>query len=348
MPHFLKNWRPERLLIIRFSAIGDVIMTTALIRQLKQSFPEAQIDFLVKSAYIELLQNNPHLNTVYGYESVRQQEQLIQRLKKNRYDGLIDLQSSLRSRFFVFRIRAKRQTKIRIGRLKRFCLVQLHWDLYRSIRSVPEKYLDTIKSWGGVDDGQGLELKYRPIADLTVDRLLSAFDVPDNKPLLLIAPGAGRKTKHWLPERFAELGRYFANQGFFIIQIGGSADADICEAVTRAAGESILQVCGQLRLEETAALMSRAKLLVTNDSGMMHMATAVKVPVVAIFGPTTRHFGFFPFRSVFQIVESDLNCRPCSFHGTDSCPKGHFKCMREIKTASVIQACEKLLELGRE
>ena len=125
---------------------------------------------------------------------------------------------------------------------------------------------------------------------------------------------------------------------------GGEADREVCKEVGDRMTKQPVNFAGQFSLQVTAALLDRAELLITNDTGVMHMATGLGIPLVALFGPTTRRLGFFPFRSSSKVVEKMLDCRPCSYHGTAGCPLGHFHCMVRIDPDEVIRSAEELLE----
>lgn len=336
--------QPKHILVIRFSAIGDVVLTTPVLRMLKKRFPEARIDFLVKSDFADLIETHPAVDRVWRFDPLEDAGRLIRALRKQNYDGLADLQSSLRSRWFAFRIPARRKVRFSPERWKRFLLVHLHRDRYGEQEAVPLRYLNAVRPWGVRDDGQGAELFVDPAAESSLSRKMEGID--PSRPILLMAPGAGRATKRWLPERFSEAGRHFSENGYQVLLIGGALDIDVCEDVRRGMGmpESSRDLSGALALNESLALIRRARMLVTNDTGVMHMAAAVGTPVTAIFGPTTRQLGFFPFRADSAVIEKSLKCRPCSYHGTADCAKGHFRCMREIASRDVIRAAESLLK----
>jgi heptosyltransferase-2 len=220
----------------------------------------------------------------------------------------------------------------------------LHQDCYCTEEAVPLRYLKAVKSWGVEDDGRGCELFVHPDSESSLKDKLK--DPDRSKPIMLLAPGAGRATKRWLPERFSEVGTHFSEQGYQVILMGGEQDRPISKEVGAAIPNLFADLCGKLSLQESLALVQKARILITNDTGVMHMASALQTPVVALFGPTTRPLGFFPFRATSQVIEKELNCRPCSYHGTDRCPKDHFRCMRDIESEEVINTAETLLKRG--
>ncbi len=336
----------KRILIIRLGAIGDVLLATPVIRALAARYPESQIDFLTKEAYIGLLKAHPGLTGVIGFSpasSFRGLWDTVRLIRGRRYDAVVDLQSSIRSRLFVFFSGSRITRTVRLGRFRRFLLVRLRMDRYRQPVPVPVKYLLTVRDLDAKDDGKGLDLAVDPAARESVRLRLEEYGIGPEKRIVALAPGAGRQTKRWPAERFAEAGRRFGERGFGVFVLGGPMDADVCSAVAQGIGRSAVSFCASASLAETTALLERCAILVTNDTGVMHMASALAIPTVAIFGPTTRHFGFFPFRSPAVVLERDLPCRPCSFHGTERCPKAHFNCMRTISSDDVVSAAERLL-----
>jgi heptosyltransferase-2 len=171
-------------------------------------------------------------------------------------------------------------------------------------------------------------------ATQTIDMRLREEGVAPQERLVGLHPGSVWATKRWLPERFAALARGLRAQGLRVVLVGGGSDRELCGRIARDGGA--LDWSGRTDLMELKALMGRMALFVTNDSGPMHMATGMGVPTLAIFGPTTRELGFFPYGAGHRVVEKDLACRPCSLHGTKTCPAGHFLCMRLITSEEVL------------
>jgi lipopolysaccharide heptosyltransferase II len=338
--------RAERILIIRLGAIGDVLLATPVIRALSARFPESRIDFLTKEAYIPLLTGNPGLNRVIGFSpenEMRGMAETVRRVRAGEYGLVADLQNNFRSRCFTRFSGARTRRIYHSGRLKRFALVHFRMDRYGEPVPVPLKYLAGLRGLGAEDDGKGLDLFPDDSARESVRALLKRAGVASGERIVVLAPGAGRPTKRWPAAHFAEAGRYFGGRGFRVAILGGPKDAEACASVLEGIGRPAISFCGSTTLLETAALLEGSALLVSNDTGIMHMASALKVPTVAVFGPTTRHFGFFPFRSPAEVLERNLPCRPCSFHGTDRCPETHFKCMRTISSGDAVSAAERLL-----
>lgn len=319
-------------------------MTTPLIRCLKKRFPNAKIDFVVKKQFIPLLESNPHIHTLIPFDSKEMVGlKIVSKLQKADYDCVIDLQNSFRSRMWIWSLNPPKAI-YKLGRWQRFWLVYGKRKVNAEILSVPQKYFYTVTKWHVENDGLGLDFFVPVEAKKVVQGKLSRNKKSIKKELVCIAPSASKKTKIWPLERYAKVANYFMREGKAIVLIGGKGDVTLSEKLTSQIKGPVFNLTGQLSLSESAGVIEASEVLVSNDTGMMHMATAVKTPVVAIFGPTTRDFGFFPYQAKSRIVEKELDCRPCSFHGTATCPKKHFKCMLEIHPEEVIEAVHSLLE----
>jgi len=339
-------WQPKKILVIRFSAIGDVVLTTPVLRMLKICYPEMKIDFLVKSQYAELIETHSAVHRVWKYDTQESTGDLIRQLRDQQYDAIVDLQFSIRSRWFAFRIPAERKVRFSPERFKRLLLVRFRWDRYKKDEAVSLRYLQAVKSWDVKDDGKGAELFPALEAGSSLNEKLKGINL--SIPIILLAPGAGRATKRWLPERFGEVGHHFSERGNQVILIGGEQDRAICREVGKHIPELHSDLSGSLSLQESLTLIEKARILITNDTGVMHIAAAVQTPVVVLFGPTTRQLGFYPFRAQSTVIEKELDCRPCSYHGTARCPKDHFHCMRHIQASEVIETAEQLIKKASE
>ncbi len=340
---------PPRFLLMRLSAMGDVLLATPVLRMLKKSRPGCRIDFLVKNTYVSLLKANPHVGRILVFDSaggLRGLLALARSIRNSRYDAVVDLQGNFRSRVLSFFSGAPLRSRACMHRFRRFLLVHFGWNTYRRIVPVPLRYLDSLP-FGVEDDGEGLELE---VPDAAVSKVRGLLNIPARSKKAMIAalaPGAGRATKQWPADRFAETGRELADRGWHIVLVGGKNDAGVCARVSQAMrteqAPAPSDLSGKLSLLETAAVLQLSGILITNDTGVMHMASATGTRTVALFGPTTHHFGFMPFRGRTEVVEVDTGCRPCSYHGTESCPQKHFRCMLDISARDVTERALALL-----
>ncbi len=333
----------KKILIIRLSSIGDILLTTPFIRQTRIAFPNSSIDFVIKQRFIDLVRFNPHINHIYSVneeEGMAGLREIRKRIEDQHYDYIFDLHNNIRSRILtkglpnpIFRMRK--------DKLKRFLLVYTKINLYKRPIPIPERYLRVGRAAGIKDDGHGLEIFWKNHIEEGL------FDVVDRRllknPFVAMAPGAGFKTKRWPIEYFAELIRKIRAQASLpVVLLGSKEEAAYFKSLEELPG--VINLAGELTLLEAAIMISKAKFLVSNDSGLMHLATAVKTPVLAIFGSTVEEFGFFPYRSQHQVVQrKGLWCRPCSHIGRNHCPLGHFKCMKDLKPELVFNHLKKWL-----
>ncbi|MGD9487504.1 MAG: glycosyltransferase family 9 protein [Calditrichaceae bacterium] len=333
-----------KILIIRLSSIGDVLLTTPFIRQARIKFPTAQIDFVVKKEFADLIKHNPHINHVHIFDKHNKNKglkHLLQQIKAVNYNYIFDLHNNFRSKYLLKAGSNAAQSHIKKDKLKRALLVYAKINLYSEIKPIPLRYLDVGKLAGIENDFQGLEIFWKNAVEEKIDRILKERGVKSD--YIVFAPGAGFFTKQWPIEYFKDLTRLFLEKREEnIIILGGKNEIGKFDSLEISG--KVINLTGKLSLLESAAVLSRARAVVSNDSGLMHMASAVKTPVVAIFGSTVKELGFFPYRSNSIIIENrDLKCRPCSHIGRKKCPRGHFKCMLEIEPDLVFKNAEAIL-----
>ncbi|MFN2432603.1 MAG: glycosyltransferase family 9 protein [Gemmatimonadota bacterium] len=353
--------RPSQILVLRLSSIGDVLLATPLVRVLRREYPGARLRFLVKPAYAELLRLNPRLDEVLTWpldgaggevESARlagvlstKVRTLAGRIREGGSLWLVDLQASPRSRVFRALLRPERAFGYRKDYARRHLLVRAGVDRYpQPPPSVAEKYFGAVEALGMRPDGNGLELVVGDEAERTAEALLAS----GAGRWVAVAPGARWATKRWPAESFASAAHELARGGDRGVAVLGSAeDRQAAAGVMRAlasAAVPVLDLAGRLELLEAAAVLARCDLLLANDSGAAHLAAAMRVPVVALFGSTVPQFGFAPYGTASRVVGvAGLPCRPCTHVGRPACPLGHFRCMREIAPAAVATAARELL-----
>jgi heptosyltransferase-2 len=342
---------PGKILIIRLSSIGDIILSTPFIRLIRNRFPEAKIDFVVKGIYKDLLEFNPHIDQLYKISlngGRSELSDLRQILKSNAYDVIFDLHNNLRSNFLKRRIGNTEAHSINKEKFKQTLLVWFKLNLYKKEITIPERYLAVANSFGVTDDGKGLDLYWESERQRSADNKAILCGINLDKPIIGLAPGAGFFTKRWPAYKFKNLIQLIQRQkDIQIVIFGGNEDREIGNRLSKE--DNVFDLCGKLSLLESAALMSKSKIVVTNDTGLMHMTAAVKTPVIAIFGSTVRELGFFPYRAEGTVIENtNLSCRPCSHIGRHKCPKGHFKCMEDISAEEVYNVFDQLIKAKSE
>jgi heptosyltransferase-2 len=330
------------VLIVRFSAIGDILLITPLLRAIRVRHPGARIAVLTKQPYAPLLSHNPNLSEVLAVGTDEGILSIAERIRGVRYSHLLDLHGNLRSHLLrrlapgPWRSYGKRT-------LERAVLITTKHDRYDGDVPVAERYFEAAKELDVEPDGGPPDFFISEEADCRAAERLVALGLGRERPIVAIAPGAAHATKRWPVEYWVELVGRVTKTGADVAILGGPDDAEAASAIASAAGANVGTLAGALGLQETGAVIRRSEVLISGDTGVMHMATGVGTPVVALFGPTVRQFGFFPYRSPSSVVELDLPCRPCSAHGTRRCPLGHHHCMRQLVPDLVFPALAEAL-----
>ena len=305
-----------KILVVRFSSIGDIVLTTPVVRMLKKQL-NAQVHFLTKSAYVSLLKNNPYIDSVYQIQNSI--SEVIADLKKEKYDYVIDLHSNLRTQILKFRLGmpAKSFNKLNMEKLM---LTNFKLDNMPKIHIV-DRYLETVKHLGVKNDNQGL------------DFFLSANDKMDisifPKNYIVFVIGGQHATKILPNEKIMSIIKKVNEP---VLLIGGPEDAHRGEEIAKDC-DKVVNTCGKYSILQSASLVQQATMVITHDTGMMHIAAAFNKKIYSVWGNTVPEFGMYPYLESEQskrIEVKGLNCRPCSKIGYDKCPKGHFKCMQEI------------------
>lgn len=334
----------RRIVVIRLSSLGDIILTTPVLRLLREHFPAARIDFALKAEYQEILREHPCVDRLLTVDTRQPLRHTVRVLRETHYDLVLDLHRSLRSVWLCYRSRARRLLAYRKHTLRRALLVHLKWDTLRGVASVPERYAAPLRRLGVIAPLPQTEIHVDAASAAAAKQYLadSGFKAA-SRCLIAVAPGALWQTKQWPVERFAEAAEALcARYDAAMVILGDRHDQPLAQALQRRVSAPVIDAAGQLPLMQTAALLQQCRLLLCNDSGLMHMATALRVPVAAVFGPTVEAFGFYPFQAVAQVISHPLPCRPCTTIGTHRCPRGHHDCMRQIAPQQVVTAAETL------
>ncbi|MFH1562887.1 MAG: lipopolysaccharide heptosyltransferase II [Nitrospirota bacterium] len=332
----------KKILIIRLSSIGDIVLASPLIRLVRKKFPQAKIDMLVCSEFEELISANPNLSQVILFDrktGLKGLLRLCKKIRKERYDLVIDIHKKLRSSIICWTSGAKQTVVYNKHSFLRFLLVNFKINRFVTTTYVANLYLKSVERFGIEDDGQGLELDITQAKDMGVLELLRQEGVSKECSLIGLAPGAHWNTKRWFKESFIELANLLLQRkGVKIVILGGKDEMELGKEIESGLLDKPINAVGKLSLMETAALLKRCNVLITNDTGVMHIAAAVKTPVVAIFGPTVGEFGYYPYRVANRVISKDLPCKPCTTKGTSKCKINTFDCMRIISTDEVLEA----------
>jgi len=336
----------KRILVVQTAFIGDVILTLPLVQVLKDFMPAADIDLVVVPRAMDVCRNHPAIHELVSYDkrgAERGWKGLRSKskdLRHTRYDLAFVPHRSLRSALLVFAARIPLRVGFRKSAGKWLFTRRIP---YNSDEHEIKRNLSLLEGIGMHDLGTVLPTVYPGEAEQReVDELLSSKELAGARTLVAIAPGTIWNTKRWLKERFAGLARSLAEKNIGVILIGGPEDATLGDEVKEQASHPLVHnLAGKLSLLGSAECIRRCKVLVSNDSAPMHLAVAVRTPVVAIFGATVPAFGFAPVGPNDTVVETrGLRCRPCSIHGGEQCPIGTFECMMNISVERVLQRVE--------
>lgn len=325
----------NKILIVRLSSMGDIVLTTAFARNIRNHFPDSKIDFILNKQFSDIYNYNPYVDNIIAYDKTFSKSDINQlKSEAGKYDYIFDLQKNRRSYEFTSGL-SDNILRIKKNYLHKISLVYLKKGLHKEIKTIHSKYMDTAMSLGIKDDGKGLELWTES------DVKSGKYDTKAKKNQIVIAPGAFHYTKRWLPERYKYLAEMITEKTDFEIALtGGKQDKEICSFIA-GNNKRIKSYAGETSISETAELVNGSRAIVTNDTGVMHIAAARQVPTIAIFGSTVQEFGFAPFRVVHNVIEKDIKCRPCTHIGRNKCPLGHFKCMKDISAEDVFEHLSK-------
>ena len=319
----------QKILVIQTAFLGDVILATPVIKAIKQTFPGAEVHTLTIPGTSMIFQYNPYVTRRLVFDKKKPFKKLTEFLKlisilrANQYEIAFSIQSSMTSALLMYFSRIP----LRVG-FERQKLLTIPISEKRGLHT-RERYLRLISPFSRKSFNSQTQIFWSTKEEQKVTAILRQFQ-PSNTMLLGIAPGSVWFTKRWPQDYFVSLLKMLANENISIFLIGGPDDRQLCQKIINQAQTPTINLAGELNILESAAFISKLDLMVTNDSAPLHLANAVKTDVIAIFGPTVKEFGFYPFRENDSVLEINLDCRPCSKHGGRRCPERHFRCMREI------------------
>jgi ADP-heptose:LPS heptosyltransferase len=337
----VQHFKPK-ILIVRFSSIGDIVLTTPVIRCLKQQLG-AEIHFLTKKSFRNILDANPYVDKVYAIQSKIEEE--IADLQEEQYHFIVDLHHNLRSL----------QLKIALGRhsasfnklnFQKWLMVNFKINRLPNTHIV-DRYIQTVARLGVTNDGQGLDYFIPPEQEVNLGDICQWQEERRHlRPLIASGQyiafviGAAHPTKRLTTEKIVALCKKI---NLPVLLLGGPGDAETGEKIAHTAGIHVINTCGRYSLHQSASLVRQARTVITHDTGLMHIAAALQKNIVSIWGNTIPEFGMYPYypssvnlNTTIQV--KDLSCRPCSKIGFQTCPKGHFKCMNNIDENAIIQA----------
>lgn len=342
-----------KILVFNPSFLGDSVLTTPLIKAVKHYFNDSIVDFCVRPENVPLFEGLDIINEVIPFDKRKSAKgvsgifRFAREIKKRDYDIIISCHKSLRSTLTL----AFSGVLLRVGFRESACSylytetvsrdMQLH-EVERNLMLlqplVEDFDLDKVKKIAGTAE---VFVDERLVENIKI-YMKSIFS---QRRLVGINPGSVWETKKWLSDRFAKVCDKLYEKGCICVLYGAPTDLSSCNDVQEKAKHPVLNLCGRLPLGQLPSYIKAMDLLITNDSGPLHIASAVGTPSVAIFGPTVKSLGFFPYDTKSVVVEKDISCRPCGLHGGHKCPQGHFKCMKDIDDETVFKEARKVLDV---
>lgn len=327
-----------KFLIIRFSSIGDIVLTSPVIRCLRKKFPDAAIHYAVKKSFHPIIRSNPYITKIHLLKDST--AELINELKAEKFDYIIDLHHNQRTLLI----------KLRLG-VKSFSFNKLNWEKWLMVNfkinklppvHIVDRYLDTCKSFAAENDGEGLD--YFLASDDEVE--LKSLPAEFQSGYLGWVIGAKQNTKKFPVSKIIEAVDQLQMP---VMLLGGKEDRDAAEEICRTSkNKNLYNACGGYSINQSASLVKQSQVIVSNDTGLMHIATAFKKPVISVWGNTIPAFGMAPYYSKNEIANykmevNGLPCRPCSKLGFDKCPEHHFNCMNRIDVSEIIKVIQNII-----
>ena len=326
----------KKILIIRFSSIGDIVLTSPVIRCIKKQLPQVELHFATKRAYCSLLDSNPYIDHIHLLDN--NLKELISKLQDEQFDMIIDLHNNLRSHFITFCLRKKTR---RVNKLnfKKWLLVNTKINILPDVHIV-DRYFNATAGLGIKNDLEGLDFFINK--NIEFNNLSLPYTFKFNFVAWVI--GGKHDTKIFPVDKIISVCKII---NVPVILLGDSSDKKRGDVIAEA-GNSIYNATGIYSLQESAAIIKNASVIITNDSGLMHIAAAFQKNIISLWGSTVKDFGMYPYlpqsANKFKIIEvKNLKCRPCSKLGYSKCPKRHFKCMNDIRENEISEAVKKYL-----
>jgi heptosyltransferase-2 len=334
-----------KFLIIRFSSIGDIVLTTPVVRCLKTQLPLAEIHYLIKPKFKMVMESNPYIDKLHVLQD--DWKKMIAELKEERFDYIIDLHHNLRT------LRVKKDLRIPSFsfnklNIRKFIFTKLKWNVMPKHLHVVDRYMETVQSFGVENDGRGMDYF------IPKEHEITEKDIPASHQLgyIAIVIGASYFTKKLPVYKLQELCQAIDHP---IILLGAKEEFREGELIASVDPIKVYNACGKFSLHESADLVRKSKLVISHDTGLMHIAAALHKPVIAVWGSTVPSFGVTPYygenylahhaQPCDNVQVHQLWCRPCTKFGRKRCPQGHFKCMKKISVEEIVKDVNKRLSL---
>jgi len=325
-----------KILIIRFSALGDVILTTPVFNYLKNTDSNSELTLLTDKSYVELFADDPRLKCVLGFTKNTPLTNLS--IFDEEWDQIIDLQNNKKSRHITGLIKKKKK----IGffqklHFQRTMLLLTRTNLYPSQSEVITRYFQAADVLNiPASFNKAPTLFFTPSSSYQYEKFIQSDTIV--RPTIALFPFSAWKNKEWPIRHFVVLGKFFITKGWNVVIMGSQSEQEQAEQLCLLIGKKAISLAGTLSLYQCGCVLSKCNIALGNDSGLAHLARACGVKTGIIYGPTTRHFGFFPSGSPsFKVFEREMFCRPCHPHGGNFCIRLKHNCMQEIPPEKVIK-----------
>lgn len=356
------NVRPDakRILVFNPSYLGDTVLISPLAQCLSVMYPDAEVWICVRPESKPLVDGIPPVHGVVVYDKRNKQRgfikslAFIRTLKGYNFDIVLGLHLSIRSSYILRALQSETTTVVgfKDAVLSRFayqCRTPKHSD---DTNHEIERYLNIVRclvpkeefSVAAVKELAGnCQVATDPVLAENIQKYLSVIN-PENKPLVGIAPFSEWETKKWSLEGYAWVARELTLKGYLVFVFGQKKESLLGEQFMKMCMVDVVNLIGVMDIKGASTYIDALDLMITNDTGPMHMASALQTHVIAIFGPTVPRFGFLPYNAKYTLIENNnVSCRPCSMHGSANCPQGHFKCMDDIHPQRVYDAAMEVL-----
>ena len=317
-----------KVLIVRFSSIGDIVLTTPVVRCLKQQVDNIEIHYLTKNNFISIIENNPYIDKIHTIGN--DLKSLNPLLKQENFDLIVDLHHNVRTLKLKY-VLGKKSVSFNKLNWKKFLITTFKINTLPK-QHIVDRYLETIKFLGVLNDNKGLDYFISNKDEVELGPIFPAHFLNGYYALVI---GGSYFTKQ-IP--LNKLNEICAKSTLPLVLLGGKEDASTAETLHNLFPIQTLNVCGKMRLNQSASIIKQSKKVITSDTGLMHIAAAYKKDIISIWGNTIPEFGMGPYMAGndSQVIEiKNLSCRPCSKLGYKKCPKGHFKCMNDIDVNTI-------------
>ena len=328
-----------KILIVRFSSIGDIVLTTPVVRALKEQLKNVELHFITKKGFVPLLTHNPHITKIHAID--KSVDEVMSDLKNEKFDLIIDLHKNIRTLSLKKKLGVKAYSFRKLN-FQKWLLVNFKKNNMPKLHIV-DRYFEAVKELGVNNDQNGCELFIDALQEVNTKEKLNV----DPKSFVSIAIGAQFNTKILPVDKLIEIVNGIKSP---VVLLGGPTDIErakeIMEGVSEASKSNVYNAVGKFSLMESASIVKQSNKLLTHDTGLMHIATCFNVPIISVWGNTVPVLGMYPYypknEELFELHEvENLSCRPCSKIGYNSCPKKHFNCMTLQDTVAITKSVNK-------